>query len=377
MPLLWLCLSLATPLWLIGGLTLLVVFPSLLGKLAAAWTLLPLLALWLARWRPRAAVAVAVLAALEFLGLMWAFPWPRSGQQVSSSPPFPTPLDLVCNFVPERDLATLGVGLAYSGRQHDHVMGLLRPLYQEMEADPEYARLPHVVGSTAQDLVLGAPGSAHYFSYVPPGQGDKPALIFFHGAAGNFKVYLHFWRRWAQKNGCIVVCPSNGFGRWYEPQAEQRAIEIFDRALAELPIDRAKVVVSGMSNGGTAVTRLVNARGGQIGALLLVCPVLEVGQTLKPTFLDWTQRHAAPIVLQGDQDINVSPEIVTANVEAIVKEGGRCERRLRQGHDHHILFSDEAEVYSAADQLFTSLTSGPADSGAGHLDHSLARVNRE
>lgn len=375
MPLFWLCLFLVTPIWLIGSLALLLAFPSLTGKLAAGWTLLPLLGLWSARWRPRLALAVAALAVLALAGLLLVYPWPKPSQQVRSSPPFPTPLDLICNFVPESDLSALGVGLAYSDPRYDQVMGLLRPLYREMEADPQYARLPHVVGSTAQDLFLGTPGAPHYFCYVPPGEGKKPALIFFHGALGNFKVYLHFWRRWAQKTGYAVICPSNGFGRWYDEQGEKRALELFDSALAELPIDPTRVTVAGMSNGGTAVTRLVNARPDKIGSVLLICPVLEVGQTLTPTFLDWTRRHTAPIVLEGDEDINVSPEIVSANVDAILKQGGRCDLRLRKGHDHHILFSDAEEVYAAVGELAQKLEL--KTSGTGHLNQTLPRVHRK
>lgn len=357
MALFWLALFMATPVWLMVSLGLLLAFPSLHGKLAAAWTLLPLLALWLVRWKPKEALGTAVASLLAVLGFLVVYPWPKSGQQISSSRAFPTPLDLVCNFVPESDLSALGVGLAYSGPTYDRVTGLLRPLYAEMDADPQYARLPHVVGSTAQDLFLGMPGAPHYFSYVPPESPSvkKPALIFFHGAVGNFKVYLHFWRRWAEKNGWIVVCPSNGFGRWYEPEGEERALLLFDQALADLPIDRARVMVAGMSNGGTAVTRLVNARADKIAAVLLFCPVLETGQTLTPTFLTWTRQHQAPIVIEGEDDVNVAPEIVKANVDAILKEGGRCDLRPRPGHDHHIMFSDESDAYAAADQLAEGL----------------------
>ena len=356
LPLFWLMLALATPFWLIGGLALLLVLPSWPGKLAAFWTLLPLVALWTSRWRPRFALASIVLAALLLLSLLWAYPFPRR-QAVSASVGFPSVLDYLCNFVPESDLAELGVRLAYSGATRDRVLGVLRPLYAEMAADPLYDHLPHVVGSTASDIFLGGPGSPHYYAYVPPGEGPKGALIFYHGALGDFTAYLHFWRRWAQKRDWIVVCPNGGFGRWFTPQGEERALALFDAALADLPIDRNRVILAGMSNGGTAVTRLANQRPEDFGAMLLVCPVLESDQIRSATFLKWTREHPQPIVLEGSEDVNVTPGMVEAAVNAIEQEGGRCDYRLLQGHDHHLLFSASSDSYAAADQLAEELES--------------------
>jgi dienelactone hydrolase len=358
-PLVWLALFLATPLWLLAGLAMLIGFPSWHGKATALWTLLPLLGFWLALSRPRWAALVAGVAACSLLGFLAFYPFPKKDRAVSASTPFPTLLDYLCNFVPERDLSALGVGMAYSGVDYDRLVGLLSPLYNEMAADPMYDRLPHVVGSTATDLFTGRPGKAHYFSYTPPDrkapQGKRPALFFYHGALGNFTVYLHFWRRWAERRGWIVVCPSNGFGRWYDAKGEKRALDLFDQALQELPIDPSRVMVVGMSNGATAATRLTNQRTASVGGLLLVCPVLEVGQTLTPTFLEWTQQHPPPIVLEGTDDINVSPAVVGPNVKAILENGGRCDYLLLDGHDHHILFSAEAEVTKAADLIAEEL----------------------
>lgn len=367
MPLFWLSLLVVTALWLPTAFALALVFPSPQGKLAALWTLLPLLTLWLLRPRPRWAAATGAGALVGLAGLLLCYPFPREELPVRASPAFPHPLDLVFNFVPESDLSELGVGLAYTGPTHSRVTGLLRPLYAEMASDPMYRHLPHVVGATASDLLLRAPGREHLYLFVPPGEGKKPALIFYHGALGNFSVYLHFWRKWAQDKDWIVVCPSNGFGRWYDAAGEERALASFDRALAELPIDPSRVLVAGMSNGGTAVTRLVNARPSSIAATLYVCPVLEQEQILTPTFLEWTKNQPPPIVLEGSEDINVPPEAVAPRVEAILGAGGRCDYRLLEGHDHHLLFSAQEEVFQAADRLARALESSgqPVGSGKG------------
>ena len=99
--------------------------------------------------------------------------------------------------------------------------------------------------------------SGHIYTYVPPhAPGERlPVLLFLHGSFGNFKGYFYLWRRFADQHHWIVACPSFGFGNWYRsvgPPAIARALE---RTLAGTPADPERVVLAGLSNGGTGVVR--------------------------------------------------------------------------------------------------------------------------
>lgn len=333
--------------WLAAALLMLVTFATPRGLGAALWTVCLLATLWWFSysWKGRGVLLGLTLSLLVALLAVYPRPGPYSNLN------FPTAFDYLFNFVPEQDLARLGVRLAYGPPLSDHVLGLLEPLYQEM--GERYG--PHVVGSTASDLLLRRPGRLHFFQSAPATTA-KGVLVFYHGALGGFQVYLHFWKHWADEHGWAVICPSNGFGRWYDSDGPVRALDSFDMAVATYP--GVPVVVVGMSNGGTAAMRVVNARPEQVSGLMLVCPVLEKEQVTRATFLHWTQTHPAPVVLEGTEDVNVPPESVEQGVGRIKAAGGRVDYRLLPGHDHHILFSAGRESYELVDGLLAKLGSG-------------------
>lgn len=357
MPIFWLCLFLLSPFWLLAGLALLGLAPSLHAKLVGVWLIFTLVTLWLWRWNSGWATRLGLVALATLPFLLSKHPGMATSKGgVSSISRYPSLIDLPFNLISERDLSEIGIGLFTPRPVGRHVLTLTRPLYAEMEQDPAYRGLPHVVGSTAQDLLWNRPGDLHFTVYLPSNSPPEGTLFFYHGAMGNFQLYLHFWRKWAQANDWAVVCPSNGFGRWYTAEGERRAVQGFDQALETLPLSRDRVVVVGMSNGATAVTRLVNQRGDQISGVLLVCPVLEAGQLLDPRFVAWTQSHAEPIVIEGSLDSNVPPAAVEPRVLELQQAKGRCNYRLLEGHDHHLMFSAADEVYKATETLVESLT---------------------
>ena len=194
--------------------------------------------------------------------------------------------------------------------------------------------------------MTGNPGPLHATSYTPPNAGNPPVLVFYHGALGNFSVYLHFLRRWAEPRGWKIVLPSNGFGRWYTPEGRERAVASFDQATR----GAERVIVMGMSNGATAAMEVAALRGSRVDGLVLVCPVLLSDQIAQPGFWEWAKAHP-PVVLAGTEDVNVPPESVKEGVALMRFEELEPDFHLLPGHDHHILFSAEEELYSLLDRL--------------------------
>lgn len=95
-----------------------------------------------------------------------------------------------------------------------------------------------------------------YILYVPAGlhSGQRyPLVIMLHPAA-NAKSMITFWRPIADKNKFILYASKifrNGKGDWLEPE-EKRIKKIMQR----YPIDRRKVIATGISGGGMGAHHL-------------------------------------------------------------------------------------------------------------------------
>lgn len=205
--------------------------------------------------------------------------------------------------------------------------------YRPMEADPELAALGTVMPYAYEDR-----DAAHLFAYAPPhGAAEKlPTILFLHGSAGNFKAYFHLWRRFADRAHMAVVCPSFGFGNWYEPGGLDAIERARAWAVASLDADEARVVLVGLSNGGTGVTRAAAARPAAYRALVLVSGVLE----------DEELRGALPwpmLVIHGTDDDRIRVAGVKRSLARLRARGMRIDEWFVDGQDHFLFFDrDEA-----------------------------------
>ncbi|MBI3926172.1 MAG: prolyl oligopeptidase family serine peptidase [Armatimonadetes bacterium] len=248
------------------------------------------------------------------------------------------------NLVPEEELVRIGVRGAYPPEKARAVWRLTKDLYGEWEG-PELETAVHY---TLTDLLGLGTGSGHAYYYVPPHfAGERlPVLIFLHGAMGNFQCYLYQWREFAQRERWIVVCPTNGFGRWYRPGGVETVERARKFSVEQLPGDEHRVMLVGLSNGATGGVRAVAAHPDHYRALVLISPVLEPDRVTSRDFLVWADRSRRPLVIHGDADVNVSVHSVRAGVQAMRKRGVTVDFRLYPGQDHFLLFAARERVFS-------------------------------
>ena len=239
-------------------------------------------------------------------------------------------------------------------------------IYREIAADIDFRNLPSAMGETYVDLLgfagrpesvtpeFRAPGSGvagggiisgHSFLYVPAKlDRTKPAavIVFFHGSGGNFQAYLWILAGLADRLGCVLLAPSNGMG-WWEGTA---SVEAFDRALAiagqVITIDRRRVDVIGLSNGGLALSRLATARSEQLHSLVFLSPVLDESVIHSAAFFrEW---HDRPILfITGETDNRVPLAYVERNVHRLKSAGAKVEL-LSMPADHFLMFSHRLEL---------------------------------
>ena len=131
--------------------------------------------------------------------------------------------------LPEIDQNKLGtyvipfVDALIDWRAASHVRRVAMRWYRATEEDREFRAL-----GTVMNYAYADEDPHHLYAYGPPHvSGERlPALVFLHGSGGNFKAYFYMWRHFADKAHMIVVCPSFGFGDWWQPggmEAVERA----------------------------------------------------------------------------------------------------------------------------------------------------------
>ncbi|HLK26436.1 MAG TPA: hypothetical protein VKT30_17400 [Caulobacteraceae bacterium] len=101
------------------------------------------------------------------------------------------------------------------------------------------------------------PGTRGGFSvYVPETVADKPmpVVMALHGGAGNGRSFLWTWVRDARGHGAIVISPTAIGDTWAlmgDDVDTPNLMHALDQVAERWPVDRSRLLLTGMSDGGT------------------------------------------------------------------------------------------------------------------------------
>jgi phospholipase/carboxylesterase len=94
--------------------------------------------------------------------------------------------------------------------------------------------------------------------YVPEswnGQAAMPLVVALHGGSGHGRDFLWSWLRDARSRGALVASPTSADRTWSimggEDVDEEVLTAIVESVAARYPVDRARVLLTGMSDGAT------------------------------------------------------------------------------------------------------------------------------
>ena len=137
-----------------------------------------------------------------------------------------------------------------------------------------------------------------------------PLVVAMHGGSGNGAAFLWSWVREARTRGIVVIAPTAKGGTWsmMEPEVDGPNIDrVVDQVAADWNIDPAKMLLTGMSDGGT-FTYVLGFRSDC--RFTHLAPVAAAFHPMMMTFAEPGRTRGLPVhIVHGSQDWMFPPEI--------------------------------------------------------------------
>ena len=149
-----------------------------------------------------------------------------------------------------------------------------------------------------------------------------PLVVAMHGGSGNGAAFLWSWVREARTRGIIVIAPTARGGTWsmMEPEVDGPNIDrMVDQVSSDWNVDPAKMLLTGMSDGGT-FTYVLGLRSGC--RFTHLAPVAAAFHPMMMTFAEPGRVLGLPIrIVHGTQDWMFPPEMAQAAERALQQAG--------------------------------------------------------
>ncbi len=279
--------------------------------------------------RPKRAWPFGAAALAVFVGLVVTVPANGSRFRIESGP-----IDGgFFQIIPEIDQIELGIALAsvfdpfVDFAQARRIRAITRPLYEEMNGPPRSALV------YAYRDIFGAAEDGHRY-WSRPERDGAPILILLHGSGGNFASYAHV----LGALDAVVVCPTVGFGGYFDDTRAQRALDDARRfAVESLDGDPDRVFLAALSQGGVGATGV--EREGLRG-LVLISAVID-GERVR----GWSGPDV--LVLHGEADRRIPVANVRAAVDVMRTGTATVTTRYFAEEDHFLMFARREAVVDA------------------------------
>lgn len=264
------------------------------------------------------------------------------------------------NLLPEGDQLRLGFTLMpmadplLTTTQASELKRLTVSLYRELESDADFRALGSAMTGPYGELLGQAWLNGHSYVYVPRSVNrstPSPVLVFFHGSGGNFKAYLWILSKLADKAGFVLVAPSNGMGNWTAEESRRCLGNALAAASGAVAVDRSRIHLIGLSNGGRASSQLAGGQGSDFASMVFLSPVFDTPQVRSAAFAAQCKERRI-FVVTGGRDDRVPLSYVEENVTAMKRAGARVTLHTVDSADHFLMFSHRPELLRILEEWF-------------------------
>jgi phospholipase/carboxylesterase len=181
-----------------------------------------------------------------------------------------------------------GLRMACRAQESLYPLRLALPPLGRFFAAPEWhARLPELDPEPPEGVTVGvhaagpADGRGGFHLYVPErytAARDWPLVVALHGGMGSGRDFLWTWLREARSRGFLLLAPSSQGTTWslMGPDVDEPALRsMLDYVAGRWRVDRTRVLLTGLSDGGSYALLAGLAEGAPYTALACVSGVLH------------------------------------------------------------------------------------------------------
>lgn len=155
-----------------------------------------------------------------------------------------------------------------------------------------------------------------------------PLIVCLHGAGFVGDSYIDRWQSRLGANA-ILVCPTISGGAWWSEQGERLVLEVIDAVAAQYRIDRERVFLTGMSNGGIGVYLVGMFHADRFAA---ISPMAGgIPNEIFPFLRNFAS--SGIYIIHGAHD-QVMPVRLSREVSAYLKEAGISHTYREHGKEH-------------------------------------------
>ena len=195
------------------------------------------------------------------------------------------------------------------------------------ELDPDPSDRPDAppVGLVQDE---GSPGKGACTLYVPEYYDDTrawPLIVALHGGSGTGRNFVWTWLREAKSRGYLLAAPSSLGGTW-DPNDDPAVAGLVDEIAGRYRVDRARVLLTGMSDGATFTFIFGLGHPDRFSALAPLCGVLHPA-VLTHGYLE-NGKHLPVYMVHGAKDWIFPVE--TARMGAKVLEERKIDHVYRE-----------------------------------------------
>jgi predicted esterase len=223
--------------------------------------------------------------------------------------------------VPEHETVRLGAWTLLTKKEFIFGGAAVDKAYDEIDESDLFERTESpLLDSWFQDR--------EHFWLAVPAKSDKPCplIVFVHGHGGTFAMYPHLLAREALQRGFAIAFPSYSFGQWDMKEGKERVGRVVEAVSREVPIDRSRIALVGLSGGGPGVmgAALLDPRKYR-SVVAVSCVFPEIHAALEGTSV---------LILHGSEDPRAPVQGARRAYQDLKDAGARVELEEEPGEDH-------------------------------------------
>ena len=217
--------------------------------------------------------------------------------------------------------------------------------YTDLNESRDFVSIGSAMPEAYLDMFLPCSSTGHAYLYRPSNAlGERlPVIVFLHGWLGNMKAYMWTLSRFAEEHGFVVICPTFRNGLWEREDADDTLRWLSGVIREDSTCDPDRVIVIGLSNGGTGVTRWATVLPETLWALVFVSPVLR--HTADADFVSAVGTRPI-LVVHGGQDTRIPPDYVDQAVSQMRSAGVRVQSICYPEEDHVLVLSAQERFHT-------------------------------